>query len=165
VPLLEQRWSIEPRVSYGAVYSKQAGSAGTILQGSITSRYVVSGIGRGRFVIGNMVGYGATMSPPGVSKNLNPDLRNWSFRNGVAYELPLKASVGGRLTSLRASYGYTAFTGDKLRNNSFHEATLSFGLRGREESIRATRDLIRFNLNTVQARGYRSYSAGLGFRF
>jgi hypothetical protein len=165
VPLLEQRWSIEPRVAYGAVYSKQAGSAGTILQGSITSRYVVSGIGRGRFVIGNMVGYGATMSPPGVSKNLNPDLRNWSFRNGVAYELPLKASVGGRLTSLRASYGYTAFTGDKLRNNSFHEATLSFGLRGREESIRATRDLIRFNLNTVQARGYRSYSAGLGFRF
>lgn len=165
VPLIEQRWSVEPRVAYGAVYSKQAGSAGTILQGSLTSRYVLSGLGRGRLVIGNMVGYGATLAPPGTSTNLNPDLRNWSFRNGVAYELPLKMNMGGRLTSLRASYGYTAFAGDKLRNNYFHEATLSFGLRGREESVRASRDLIRLNLNTTQARGYHSYTAGLGFRF
>jgi hypothetical protein len=165
VPLMEQRWSIEPRVAYGAVYSKEAGAAGTILQGTLTSRYVVQGLGRGRLVIGNMVGYGATMNPPGTSSNLNPNLSNWSFRNGLAYELPLKASIGGRLTSLRASYGFTAFTGDKLRNNSFHEATLSFGLRGREESVRATRDLIRLNLNTVQARGYHTYTAGLGFRF
>jgi hypothetical protein len=165
VPLMDQRWSIEPRVAYGAVYSKQAGAAGTIVQGTLTSRYVVQGLGRGRLVIGNMVGYGATMNPPGTSSNLNPNLNNWSFRNGVAYELPLKASIGGRLTSMRASYGYTAFAGDKLRNNSFHEATLSFGLRGREESVRATRDLIRLNINTVQARGYHTYTAGLGFRF
>lgn len=165
MPLIEQRWSIEPRVAYGAVYSKQAGTGGTILQGSLTSRYVVEGLGRGRLVIGNMVGYGATLNPPGTSSTLNPDLRNWSFRNGLAYEMPLKMRMGGRLTSLRASYGFTAFAGDKLRNNTFHEATLSFGLRGREESVRASRDLVRLNLNTTQSRGYHSYTAGLGFRF
>ncbi|MDO6415199.1 hypothetical protein Q4F19_12475 [Sphingomonas sp. BIUV-7] len=163
--LIEQRWSVEPRIAYGAVFSRQAGSAGTILQGSVTSRYLIQGIGRGRLVIGNMVGYGATLAPPATNANFNPDLRNWSFRNGLAYELPLKMRMSGRLTSLRASYGYTAFAGDKLRNNHFHEATLSFGLRGREESVRASRDLVRLNFNTTQARGYHSYTAGLGFRF
>jgi hypothetical protein len=126
---------------------------------------VIEGLGRGRLVIGNMVGYGATLAPPGIDTDLNPGLRNWSFRNGMAYEMPLKMAIGGRLTSLRASYGFTAYAGDKLRNNTFHEATLSIGLRGREETVRATRDLIRLNFNTVQARDYHSYSAGLGFRF
>jgi hypothetical protein len=126
---------------------------------------VVQGFGRGRLVIGNMVGYSMTLDPPGTEANINPELKNISLRNGVAYELPLKSRIGGRSSSLRASYGFTNYFGDDLRNNSFHEASLSFGLRGREESIRATRDLIRFNLNTVLARGYSSYTAGIGFRF
>ena len=44
----------------------QAGAAGTILQGTLTSRFVIDGLGRGRLIIGDMVGYGVTMSPPGV---------------------------------------------------------------------------------------------------
>jgi hypothetical protein len=164
-PVIAQTWSLEPRVAYGAVYSADAGSAGHILQGSLTSRYVVQGLGRGRLVIGNMVGYSQTLDAPGTDANINPDLKNFVTRNGFAYELPLKSRVGGRSSSLRASYGFTHYFGDDLRNNSFHEASLSFGIRGREESVRATRDLIRFNLNTVQAKGYSSYTAGLGFRF
>lgn len=165
VPVIAQRWSIEPRIAYGVVYSEDAGSAGHIVQGSLTSRYVLQGLGRGRLVIGNMVGYSQTLDPPGTEANINPELKNIVLRNGFAYELPLKSRIGGRSSSLRASYGFTNYFGDDLRNNSFHEASLSFGLRGREESVRATRDLIRFNLNTVQARGYSSYTAGLGFRF
>ncbi len=165
LPVIAQKWSLEPRVSYGIVYSKDAGQAGHIIQGSVSSRYVIQGAGRGRLVIGNMIAYSQTLDPPGTSANINPELKNFIFRNGVAYDLPLKGLVGGRSTSLRASYGFTAFVGDELRNNSFHEATLSFGLRGREESTRATRDLIRFNLNTVQAKGYSTYTAGIGFRF
>ncbi|WP_373491743.1 hypothetical protein [Parasphingorhabdus sp.] len=164
VPLIDTKWSIEPRVSYGVVYSDNAGSVGHILQGSVVSRYVVQGLGRGRLVIGNMVAYSSTLATPG-DYNLNPDIKNWVFRNGLAYELPLKGGVGGRSSSLRASYAHTLFAGDKLFNRSFHEATISFGLRGREESVRAARDLIRFNLNTVQANGYQSYTAGIGFRF
>ncbi len=165
LPVVAQRWSLEPRVSYGLVYSGDAGSAGHIIQGSVTSRYVIQGVGRGRLIVGNMIGYSQTLDPPGTSANINPDLKNFVFRNGVAYDLPIKGLFSGRSTSLRASYGFTAFTGDKLRNNSFHEATLSFGLRGREESTRAMRDLIRFNLSTVQAKGYSTYTAGFGFRF
>jgi hypothetical protein len=165
VPVIAQRWSLEPRVAYGVVASRDAGSVGHIAQVSLTSRYLIEGLGRGRLVIGNMIGYSQTLDPPVTEANINPELKNISLRNGVAYELPLKSRIGGRLSSLRASYGFTNYFGDDLRNNSFHEASLSFGLRGREESIRAARDLIRFNLNTVQARGYSSYTAGLGFRF
>lgn len=163
--VIPQRWSIEPRVAYGVAYSGDAGSAGNILQGTLTSRYVIQGLGRGRLVVGNMVGYSKTLDLPAVDIDINPSLANWSFRNGLAYELPLKARLGGRLSSLRASYNFTLFAGDDLRNNSFHEASLSFGLRGREESVRATRDLIRFNLNTVLAKGYKTFTAGAGFRF
>jgi hypothetical protein len=165
VPVIAQRWSLEPRIGYGVVYSEDAGSVGHILQGTITSRYVLQGVGRGRLVIGNMIGYGQTLDPPGTNANINPDVKNISLRNGLAYELPLKMRVGGRLSSVRGSYAFTNYFGDDLRNNSFHEASLSFGLRGREESVRATRDLVRLNFNTVQAQGYQSYTAGLGFRF
>ena len=74
-------------------------------------------------------------------------------------------ALGGRNSSIRASYAFTKFLGSDLRNDNFHEATLSFGIRGREESVRAKRDLIRINLSTTQARGYHTYTAGVGFRF
>lgn len=165
VPLIDRKWSIEPRIGYGAVYSANAGSVGHILQASVASRYVINGLGRGRLIIGNMVGYGQTLDTPGTQANINPDLKNWSLRNGLAYDLPLKARLFSRGSSMRASYSFTQYLGSDLRNNSFHEATISFGLRGREDSVRASRDLIRINFSTTQARGYSTYSAGLGFRF
>lgn len=165
VPVISSKWSIEPRVSYGAVYSEDFGSVGHILQGAVVSRAVFDGIGRGRLLLGNMVAYSTTLSAPGLTISLNPDLKNVSFRNGLAYELPLKAAIGGRNSSVRASYTNTQITGDELRNENFHEFTLSFGLRGREESARATRDLIRFNVNAILANGFDSFSAGFGFRF
>ena len=165
MPLIERRWSLEPRLGYGIVYSAQQGSVGHIAQATLASRYVIDGIGRGRLVIGNLVGYGQTLGTPATNYNLNPDIKNWSLRNGLAYELPLKFSAGGRLASLRASYTYTRFLGDTLFSNDFHEMTLSFGLRGREESVRATRDLIRFNVTAIEARRFHSISGGIGFRF
>jgi hypothetical protein len=165
VPLVGRKWSVEPRIGYGAVYSENAGSLGHILQGSITSRYVINGLGRGRLIVGNMVGYAQTLDTPGTQANINPDLKNWSLRNGLAYDLPLKARLFSRGSSVRASYAHTQYLGSELRNNSFHEATISFGIRGREDSVRASRDLIRINFSTIQARGYNTYSAGIGFRF
>jgi hypothetical protein len=37
VPVIAQKWSLEPRIAYGAVYSEDAGSVGHILQASVTS--------------------------------------------------------------------------------------------------------------------------------
>lgn len=161
---VKSNWSLEPRVSYGLVYSGDQGSVGHMVQGSIASRYVIRGLGRGQLLIGNMVGYSTTLKTPG-DINLNPDIKNWVFRNGAAYELPLKMRIMDRATSFRASYTFTKFAGDKLFNNNFHEGTISFGLRGREDTPKQFRDVMRLIFSTVKAKGFSTYTAGLGFRF
>ncbi len=161
---VKPNWSIEPRLSYGLVYSADQGSVGHIAQGSIASRYAIGHIGRGVLTIGNMVSYGGTLKTPG-SLDLNPDIKNWGFRNGLAYELPLKMRVSQHLMSVRASYVYTTFAGDKLYNNNFHEATLSLGVRGREDTPKQFRDVVRLIFSTVQAHHFHTWTAGLGFHF
>ncbi|WP_353229926.1 hypothetical protein [Novosphingobium sp.] len=161
---IKRNWSIEPRISYGLTYSGDQGSVGHIAQGAVTSRYVIGGLGRGALTIGNMVGYSTTLKTPG-DIDLNPHINNWVFRNGLAYELPLKMRVAARATSVRASYAFTTYSGAKLYNNNFHEATVSFGLRGREDTPRQFRDVVRVIFSTIQARGFRTYTGGVGFQF
>lgn len=158
-------FSLEPRVAYGVTGSAQVGQAGHILQGSIAGRYVLYGVGRGRIVLGAMGGYSRTLGTPFTDIDLDPGLKNGVFRGGGAYETPLDLRVGGRLTSLRASYTFTQYTGSDLYNNNFHEFGLSFGLRPREEQVRALRDVVRFNVATIRASGFEQYTVGLGFRF
>lgn len=136
-----------------------------MLSTTVASRFVVGNVGRGRIVIGNMVGYTQTLGTGFAGYNINPGLKNWAFRNGLAYDLPLKFRGLGRNTSMRASYTFTNYAGDDLYFNKFHEFGLSLGLRGREESARNARDLIRLNLGLTKAKDYSSWSAGLGFRF
>lgn len=164
VPIKANVWSLEPRVAYGITYSSEQGALGHIVQGTIASRLVLRGLGRGQLMIGNMAGYSTTLDTPG-DLNINPDVKAWIFRNGFAYELPLKMRVAGRNTSFRASYGFTNYSGAKLFNNNFHEASISFGLRGREDTPKAFRDVVRLNFNTIQAKGFSTYTVGLGFRF
>jgi hypothetical protein len=165
VPLIARRWSIEPRLGYGLTASDQIGSLGHMLSTTLASRFIAGNIGRGRLVIGNMAGYTQTLSTGFTGYNINPGLKNWVFRNGLAYDLPLKFRGMGRNTSMRASYSFTNYAGDKLYFDKFHEVGLSIGLRGREESARNARDLVRLNFSLVKANNYTSWSAGIGFRF
>lgn len=165
IPLRDNRWSIEPRLAYGITASDELGSLGHIVTASVSSRYRIDGIGRGKLIIGNMVGYSSTLPTDVTGYDVDPGVKNVVFRNGLAYELPLEAQVLGRGASVRASYTFTAFTGDKLYADTFHEGTLSFGVRAREGEARNGYDLYRVNINGVKAKGYSSISAGLGFRF
>jgi hypothetical protein len=165
VPLIARRWSVEPRLGYGLTASDQIGSLGHMVSTTLASRFIVGNVGRGRLVIGNMAGYTQTLSTGFTGYNINPGLKNWVFRNGLAYDLPLKFRGMGRNTSVRASYSFTNYAGDDLYFDKFHEVGLSIGLRGREESARNGRDLIRLNFSLVKASDYSSWSAGIGFRF
>lgn len=163
--VIDRRWSLEPRIGYAITASDKLGSIGHMASASITSRYVIDGLGRGRIVIGNMVGYTSTISTAFTGYDFDPAVRNTVLRNGIAYELPVKARAGGRNLSIRGSYAMTNLLGTELYANTFHEATLSVGVRGREESIRNTRDLIRFNVSGTKAADYKSLTFGVGFRF
>lgn len=163
--VIDRRWSLEPRIGYAITASDQLGSIGHMATASITSRYVIDGLGRGRIVVGNMIGYMSTISTAFTGYDFDPRVRNTVFRNAVAYDLPVKARAAGRNLSIRGSYAMTNLIGTKLYANTFHEATLSVGVRGREESIRNARDLIRFSLNGTKAADYQSLTFGVGFRF
>lgn len=160
-----RNFSIEPRIGYGATGSAEIGQVGHIAQGSVSARYVLAGLGRGRLVLGAMGGYSQTLGTPFTDLDLDPGLKNGVFRGGAAYETPIQLRAGGRSLSVRGSYSYTQYTGDDLYNNNFHEFTVSAGLRTREEQVRGLRDVVRFNVSTIQASGYEQYTFGLGFRF
>ena len=163
--VIDRRWSLEPRVGYAITASDKLGSVGHMASASITSRYVIDGVGRGRIVVGNMIGYMSTISTAITGYDFDPAVRNTVLRNGVAYELPVKARAIGRNLSIRGSYAMTNLFGTELYANTFHEATLSVGVRGREESIRNSRNLIRFNISGTKAADYKSLTFGVGFRF
>lgn len=164
-PVVAGRWSLEPRAGYAITASDQLGSIGHMGSGSITSRYVLPHVGRGRVIIGNMVGYVSTLSTAFTGWDFDPGIQNTVIRNGVAYELPLKARAGGRNLSLRASYAVTNLLGSALYANTYHEVAVSFGVRGREDGARNSRDLIRVNVSGTKAGAYKSLTAGVGFRF
>ena len=59
--------------------------------------------------MGNLVGY-TTAIRTGITGQSSADFykqQNVWFRNGIAYQLPLKNRMFGRETSLRASYVFT----------------------------------------------------------
>lgn len=163
--VIDRRWSLEPRVGYAITASDKLGSIGHMGTASVTSRFVIDGVGRGRIAIGNMVGYMSTISTAFTGYDFDPAIRNTVLRNGVAYELPVKARALGRSLSVRGSYAMTNLLGTKVYANTFHEATLSVGVRGREEGVRNARDLIRFSINGAKAADYKSLTFGVGFRF
>ena len=151
-PIFDGRWSLEPQISWGFAVSNKIESIGHIAAATLTSRYRIDGIGRGYFIIGNMIGYTETLSTAMFGAELNPHLRNWVFRNGVAYELPLNFMVMGRGASVRASYEITNFTGDPLFLNQFQEAALSFGVRSREGVLHNSYEALRLGITALWGR-------------
>ncbi|CAN5221880.1 hypothetical protein BH11PSE2_BH11PSE2_15670 [soil metagenome] len=158
---INDRWTLEPRVSYGGVFSEDLFSAGQMMSASLSSRYRFDGVGRGHFILGNMVGYTKTLPTAGV----DPDITNTVFRNGLAYELPMKMQMGGRAMSLRGSYTHTNFAGDDLYMNAYDEVALSFGVRNRGLDAKNSFEIFRFGLNGTFAGDYSAYGLSLGARF
>lgn len=165
VPVVDGRWSLEPRIAYGLT-ADDKGVAGHAVNAALASRFVIGNAGRARIVLGNMIGRFETLnSKLLLGYDANPGVKNTVFRNGLAAELPLTMRVGGRASSLRASYMHTLFTGTDVYANQYHEVALSWGIRGREESQRDLRDALRLFVTGTKAGGYKAISAGVGARF
>ncbi|MFD2578300.1 hypothetical protein ACFSTD_06090 [Novosphingobium colocasiae] len=120
---------------------------------TVSSNVRLAGFGRGELTMGNMVGYTQTVRA-GLSGQDKADYlkqQNFWFRNGLAYQLPLKSRVFGRDTSVRASYVFTLGTKDQLSYRKIHEGAISFGLRMRETEQRTDADLLRVGVMYTHA--------------
>ena len=169
---VNRNWVVTPRVSYGFTTGSAAlGGQGEIASGSINSRYRIPNIGRGEIIIGNSVAYTHTVKALTNDKFFAPTI-NWVFRNGIAYQYPLKARIQGRSASIRASYVFTTAAQDPLVYRDVHEFGLSLGVRSREAEQHASFERLRLGVLFTHAKNQffagASYNAGtltLGYRF
>lgn len=169
---VKPNWLITPRVSYGfAAAGRYFGGSGEIATGSVTSRFKLPKVGRGDLTIGNSVIHTRTIKL--FSENAaRVRSENLLWRNGVAYQLPLKGRMFGRQASLRASYVFTFTTGGKSLYEQIHEAGLSIGVRTREAEQKNRFEQLRVGLLYTRSKhefakqfGYDSLTLTLGYRF
>ncbi|WP_028642012.1 hypothetical protein [Novosphingobium acidiphilum] len=165
-------WLITPRVAYGVAGAGGFfGGNGELATASLSSRYQIRQIGRGDLIIGNSVSYTHSAKILTSQDFFAPTI-NWVFRNGLAYQLPLKSRMFGRQSSLRASYVYTVTTGDPVTYKHEHEAGLSIGVRTREAEQKNGFEQLRVGLLYTHSHfayvansGYDSATLTLGYRF
>lgn len=169
---VKPNWLITPRASYGvALAGDYFGGNGEIVTASVTSRYQIKNVGRGEIIIGNMVAYSRTVKLFAHQAFYAPT-ENWIFRNGAAYQLPLKTRMFGRQSSLRASYVFTIATKDPLFYEKTHEVGISIGVRSREAEQKNRFEQLRIGLLYTHSHNEfaknADYDAGtvtLGYRF
>ena len=169
---VQKNWLITPRVSYGvASAGRFFGGDGELVTGSVTSRAKIGNLGRGDLILGNMVAYSHTVRVL-TGRNFFGTQVNWVFRNGLAYQLPLKTRMFGRQASLRASYVFTTATKDPLSYKSVHEVGLSIGVRSREAEQKNRFDQLRIGILYTHSKNefaanfdYDAATLTLGYRF
>ncbi|MFM9937394.1 MAG: hypothetical protein ACKVOL_14505 [Novosphingobium sp.] len=169
---VQKNWLITPRISYGATSAgPYFGGDGEIAAGSVTSRVKIGNVGRGDLIIGNMVAYTHTVKLLTSEKFFAPTI-NWVFRNGIAYQLPLKTRMFGRQASLRASYVFTTATQDPLSYKQVHEVGFSIGVRSREAEQKNRFDQLRIGILYTHSKNefaanfdYDAATLTLGYRF
>ena len=172
---VSKNWWLTPRVSYSATAaSEQLGGDSEVFAATLASNLRLPVPGRGELTMGNLVGY-TTSIRTGLTGQDRGDYfkqQNVWFRNGLAYQLPLKSRMFGRQTSIRTSYVFTLGTKDTLAFKQIHEAAINFGFRLRENEQRTTSDLLRVGLMYTHAKNelftkanYDSLTMTVGYRF
>ena len=155
---VKPNWSLTGRVGVGGVLSESFfGSGGAIYTASATSRWRAAQLGRGDLVIGNSAIF------TGVT--INGGAKNVAFRNGLAYQFPLKGLVFGRQTSMRVSYTNTYVAGDPVPYDLYHELALNFGVRLRQNEQKSRFESLRVGLLYTRASNYNAGTLTVGYRF
>jgi len=102
-------WSLTPSVSYGLIGSPDLASAGAVMGISLTSRYQWN-LSKGRaIVMGNSVGQYETQSLEFDDYDLNPEISNTVYTNGLSYNFSQSKHV--KTTIILTD---TMFSGDRL---------------------------------------------------
>lgn len=170
---INDNWSLTPRVSYSAAWaSNYFGGNGEVLAAGVASRYRFAQVGRGDLVLGNLIEY--TNAGEGLLvKNsfITKDTNNWVYRNGIAYQFPMKSMVFGRQASARVSYTRTDIGGGGVFMDAYNEVAANLGVRSREATAKNAFELLRFGViytwgqDVSGTTDYSSGTATVGYRF
>ena len=171
---VSRSFTLTPRVNYTNLQADTYfGRGGERLGPSLSARYRLPQVGRGDLVLGAMVGYTHSLKTFLSTQPFYASEDFWTWRGGLAYQLPLKSRVFGRQSSLRASYVFTYMTGQPyMPYKKVHEVAINLGVRTREAETKGRFDQWRIglifthtdNVFTREA-GYNAGTLTLGSRF
>jgi hypothetical protein len=163
VPLLQDRWVVEPAASAAAFYSDGVISSGALYLVGVSSRFKLAHVGRGHIVIGNAVTYSSSLHIE-AGDFATPKIQNTAFRNGIAYQVPY-GRVLGRQGTVRASYSFTHLEGDDVLTPNYHEVSLSYGVAGREAAVKQLGETLRLGVTGAFGHRFTAVSLNAGYRF
>lgn len=156
---VSDNWSITPRVAVGVAEDDSwFGGGGEVYIATLGSRYRFPQVGRGDLVMGNLIGVSHSDDDYGGTDDI-------IFRNGLAYQFPLKTQLFGRSASARFSVTHTALEGDPTFIDSYFEFAASLGVRNREANLRNRFELLRIGVIYTRADDYDSGTVTFGYRF
>lgn len=160
IPVIKKegfKWNLTPGIRGGAVYSEDMLSGGLLYSGSITSHMSLP-VGAFTYGLTNMVGYIRDFSIEAAGYEVDYDLKNMVYKNGVSldYALNDKWSTG-------ASYSYTFYTGSDLFIEDYHDITLSLTRKFREGSLFSGMAFV--GNYSFDGDDYYAYRLGINFLF
>lgn len=154
-------WSLTPALRAGGVGSEDLGAGAIVYSGSLTSNYNIFWDDV-KISIGNMAGFYKTTGINTGGFNLDYDLSNWMFKNGLGFERPAKYIIFGAPTSWQFSVAHTFFAGDDLYVDSYVDFAFSFGTHATE----SVWDRLRLGATyTVGNNSFKGFQINLGYMF
>lgn len=162
VPVLDN-WFITPALRAGAVGSEEIGAAGILYSGSITSNFTFN-LGDFSFSIGNGITGLQTLPIDYDNTELDYDLTNFVFRNGVGVGGPIDYQVFGEPLTWEAAVVNTQFTGDDLYVENSTDISVSIGTAASRNGL--TWDSFRLGLTyTITDTDYDGFRMNFGYQF
>lgn len=159
-PLIKKegfKWNLTPGIRGGAVYSEEMLSGGLLYSGSITSHMSMP-VGAFTYGLTNMVGYIRDFSIEAAGYEVDYDLRNMVYKNGVSVDYALNDKW-----SLVSSYSYTFYKGSELFIDEYHDVTMSLTRKFREGSFFSGMALV--GNYSFDGDDYYAYRVGINFLF
>lgn len=159
-PLIKKegfKWNLTPGVRGGAVYSEDMLSGGLLYSGSLTSHMSLP-VGDFTYGLTNMVGYIRDFSVEAAGYEVDYDLKNMVYKNGVSVDYALNDKW-----SLGTAYSYTFYSGSELFIEDYHDVTLSLTRKFREGSFFSGMALV--GNYSFDGDDYYAYRVGINFLF
>lgn len=159
---LTRSWSLTPGLSYGVGGSEDLGGGASINGLSLTSTYRLVH-GNYLYTLGNMIGRYETGSVSLGDYEIDPDISNTVFRNGlmvyrpsIIYNLPMM---------IQAFIVDTRYGGDELFTEHYYEVGFAAGIITDEALISEDTFNIGFTYLDATDADIKGYKVNFGYRF
>ena len=160
VPLVQAnhfKWDIVPAGRVGAIGSKDMISGGLLYSGSLTSNMQIP-MGPVTISMTNMGGYIRDFSVKVADYEVDYDLENWVYKNGVQLRFDLSKDW-----AINTAYSYTFYTGSDLFIDKYHDVGASLIYKFSEGSFFSGVGLT--GNYTFDGDDYYAYRAGIDILF